>query len=149
MDLNPQFTTSTSFRPTGEGAGGLDLFEKAAIQLVHGWLVDPDSPEAEVLRRVKDYDRGVELIAEVDHLTDGKLVLLDENSSSLDEAGPSASDNQGTGSSPAVNYTEQQKRTIEDGESTYHFIPQSVVYTLICVLQLSSSDTSSNLLPPN
>jgi hypothetical protein len=111
MDLNPLFTTATSFRPSGQGAEGLDLFEKAAIQLFHGWLVDPESPEFEMIRRVKDYDHAVELIAEVDHLTDGKLVL-EEDGETFNE--PSGSSNKP--GSRAKAYTEGQKRKIEDGE---------------------------------
>lgn len=109
MDLNPLFTAATSFRPSGEGTGELDLFEKAGIQLVHGWLVDPDSPEAEVIQRVNDYDRAVELIAEVDHLTNGRLVL-DEGT--FEE--PSGSSSKSPTS--ATNYTDAQRRKIEDGE---------------------------------
>lgn len=108
MDLNPLFTAATSFRPSGEGTGGLDLFEKAGIELVHGWLVDPEDQEAEVLQRFRDYDRAVELIAEVDHLTDGKLVL-EENT--FEEPSGSSS---GPGSSTR-NYTDEQRKKIEDG----------------------------------
>ncbi|KXN91759.1 Protein FAM63A [Leucoagaricus sp. SymC.cos] len=118
MDLNPLFTTATKFRPSGEGAGGLDLFEKASIQLVHGWLVDPEAQEADVLQRVKDYDRAVELIAEVDHLTDGKLVLDEEV---FNEPGGSSSKpatSRGTGTS----YTEEQRRKIEDAIIIRHFL---------------------------
>ena len=69
MDLNPVFTSHTTFRPSGSTGGGgeLKLFEHVGIPLVHGWLVDPASTYADVLKRVNDYDSAVELIAEVDH----------------------------------------------------------------------------------
>ncbi|KAF9450491.1 DUF544-domain-containing protein [Macrolepiota fuliginosa MF-IS2] len=107
MDLNPLFTAATSFRPSGGGTGELDLFEKAGIQLVHGWLVDPESEEAEVIQRVKDYDRAVEFIAEVDHLTHGKLVP--DESTFHEPAGSSSQP-----STSPTNYTDGQRRKIED-----------------------------------
>ncbi|KAF7789771.1 hypothetical protein EIP86_000717 [Pleurotus ostreatoroseus] len=85
MDLNPLFTGVTSFRPAGQG-GELQLFERAGIQLVHGWLVDPSTPESQVLSRVEDYDTAVNLIAEADHLSSGQLVASD-NGPSLSKPG--------------------------------------------------------------
>ncbi|KAF8149071.1 hypothetical protein B0H34DRAFT_668018 [Crassisporium funariophilum] len=76
LDLNPLFTSPTSFRPAGNG-GSLQLFAQLHIPLVHGWLVDPSSPEYPVLKRVGDYDSAVMLIAEVDHLARGKFVVDD------------------------------------------------------------------------
>ncbi len=111
MDLNPLFTAATSFRPS-DGTGELDLFEKAGIQLVHGWLVDPADPESEVLQRVKDYDQAVQLIAEVDHLTGGNLVQEETN---FEE--PSGSS--GKAPSSATNYTHDQTVKIEDGKLTF------------------------------
>ena len=111
MDLNPLFTSSTAFRPSesiGGGGGELKLFEYAGIPLVHGWLVDPESPDAEVLKRIKDYDAAVELIAEVDHLTNGKFVLSD------DEAPASPT-------SPINNWTDDEIRKVEDGEQSGGF----------------------------
>ena len=55
MDLNPLFTGVSSFRPAAAG-GELALFELCRIPLVHGWLVDPCSPEYPVLERCGDYD---------------------------------------------------------------------------------------------
>ena len=106
MDLNPVFTSHTTFRPSGSigGGGELKLFEHVGIPLVHGWLVDPASADADILKRVNDYDAAVELIAEVDHLTDGKLVLTDSQDISI--AGPS---------SPTRNWTENEIRKVEDG----------------------------------
>jgi len=106
MDLNPLFTSSTAFRPSesiGGGGGELKLFEYAGIPLVHGWLVDPESPDAEVFKRIKDYDTAVELIAEVDHLTNGKFVLSENEA----PASPT---------SPIRNWTEDEMRKVEDGE---------------------------------
>ncbi|CCM06605.1 uncharacterized protein FIBRA_08884 [Fibroporia radiculosa] len=73
MDLNPLFTGLMSFRPGGSG-GELKLFEQAGIQLVHGWLADPDTHEFQVLAKTEDYDTSVNLIVEADFLTKGKLV---------------------------------------------------------------------------
>lgn len=92
LDLNPQFTAVDSFRP-GEGGGELQLFSKAGIRLLHGWVVDPESPAASVLSRVSDYDSAVTLIADADHITKGKLLLSD----AFDDPnvpGPSHSDTQ-------------------------------------------------------
>ncbi|KAG5342339.1 hypothetical protein C0989_002810 [Termitomyces sp. Mn162] len=80
LDLNPLFTSSTSFQPANKTAGGeLLLFSQVGIDLVHGWLVDPDSPEARAMREenAEDYDSAVSLIAEADHITGGLLVPID------------------------------------------------------------------------
>ncbi|KAF5379844.1 hypothetical protein D9615_005798 [Tricholomella constricta] len=77
LDLNPLFTSSTSFLAATQTAGGeLKLFSQVGIDLVHGWLVDPDSPEARAMREEKteDYDSAVTLIAEADHIAGGLLV---------------------------------------------------------------------------
>ena len=81
MDLNPLFTGVTSFRPAGSG-GELKLFEHANIELVHGWLVDPSTPEHSILTRLEDYDTCVNLIAEADHLSHGQFLQSDEQPSS-------------------------------------------------------------------
>lgn len=117
MDLNPVFTSSTAFRPSGIGGGELKLFEYVDIKLVHGWLVDPDSQEASALSRAPNYDAAVELIAEVDHLTNGKFVVEE---ASGDAAGSSMQASASSSSgvvSPTVNFTEEQQRKIADGES--------------------------------
>lgn len=75
MDLNPVFTSPTAFRPAGGAGGELKLFEQVGIKLVHGWLVDPDSQEAKAIEKTPDYDSAAALIAEVDHLTNGRFVL--------------------------------------------------------------------------
>ena len=103
MDLNPLFTTSTAFRPAGAG-GELKLFEQVGISLVHGWLVDPESPEGKVLEKVQDYDSAVSLIAEVDHLTHGRFVM-DEDAP--DPVAPT---------SPTTTWTESENTKIEDGQ---------------------------------
>jgi len=80
MDLNPLFTNYTSF-----GGGELDIFEQAGIKLVHGWLVDPDTPDFNTLSKwSSDYDSAMNLIADADHLTKGRLVPTEG-----DEAGGS------------------------------------------------------------
>ncbi|KAL4263893.1 MINDY deubiquitinase [Pleurotus pulmonarius] len=68
MDLNPIFTGPTLFRPSSHG-GELELFKLAKIKLVHGWLVDPQSPEAPAVMKVEDYDAAVDLLAAADHIT--------------------------------------------------------------------------------
>ena len=103
MDLNPLFTMSTSFRPAGAG-GELKLFEQVGISLVHGWLVDPESPEGKTLEKVQDYDSAVSLIAEVDHLTHGRFVIDEDVPDPL------------TPTSPTSNWTESEKAKIEDGQ---------------------------------
>jgi hypothetical protein len=116
----------------------LDLFVKAEIELVHGWLVDPDSPEAEVLRRVKDYDRAVELIAEVDHLTGGKLVYEEERDTTLSNApGANASGSSSASASRGAggNYTKEQRRKIEDGER----LPPSHLHSISRIFHLAES----------
>jgi len=105
MDLNPVFTTSTSFRPGGAG-GELKLFEQAGIRLVHGWLLAPDSPEAKALETIQDYDASVSLIAEVDHLTHGKFVF-DEDAAVTTAPSPT---------SPTTNWSEEEQRKVENGE---------------------------------
>ncbi|KAG6907381.1 hypothetical protein DXG01_009110 [Tephrocybe rancida] len=80
LDLNPLFTSPTSFLAATETAGGeLKLFSQVGIDLVHGWLVDPDSPEARAMREEKteDYDSAVGFIAEADHIAGGLLVPIE------------------------------------------------------------------------
>ncbi|KAJ8692257.1 hypothetical protein PTI98_009585 [Pleurotus ostreatus] len=74
MDLNPLFTGPTLFRPSSHG-GELELFKLAKIKLVHGWLVDPQSPEAPAVMKVENYDSAVDLVAAADHITKGRLVV--------------------------------------------------------------------------
>ena len=77
MDLNPVFTAATSFRPAGAG-GELKLFEQVNIKLVHGWIVDPDSDEADAIAKTPDYDSAVNLIVDADHTTNGHLVMSED-----------------------------------------------------------------------
>ncbi|KAI0346250.1 hypothetical protein BDW22DRAFT_1405162 [Trametopsis cervina] len=84
MDLNPLFTGVTAFRPAASG-GELKLFEHAGIKLVHGWLVDPSSPEHTVVSKVEDYDTAVNLLAEADHLSKGQFVPDEGPSTSSSE----------------------------------------------------------------
>ncbi|TFK50184.1 DUF544-domain-containing protein [Heliocybe sulcata] len=103
MDLNPVFTGASSFRPAGDGSGGeLKLFEQADIKLVHGWLVDPDSPEHPVVSRVQDYDSAVNLIVEADVVTQGRLV------------GPDGSQLRVSGEQHEHDWSEEQRRKVED-----------------------------------
>ena len=106
MDLNPLFTSPTAFRPAGDN-GALKLFEQARIQLVHGWLSDPESPEHNAVSAVEDYDNAVNLIVMADHLTKGRLVM-DDNAAGSATTGPS--------SPSADQLSPEEKRQIEDGE---------------------------------
>ncbi|KIK88463.1 hypothetical protein PAXRUDRAFT_831809 [Paxillus rubicundulus Ve08.2h10] len=147
LDLNPQFTGVTSFHPAGD-AGELKLFEQAGIKLVHGWLVDPDSPEARMISQIRDYDNAVTLIADADHITKGKLLTnydaYNDRDAGLSEAGPSqpgpshpASQPQGGSSSggggnktyyypeprsPSNTYSEQDRQKIEYAVTAQQFL---------------------------
>ena len=77
MDLNPLFTGISSFRPSGDG-GALQLFEMANIKLVHGWLVDPDSPEYPSIAHTEDYDTSVNVLVEADDITNGQFTNAGE-----------------------------------------------------------------------
>jgi hypothetical protein len=98
------------------GGEGLELFSHANIPLVHGWLVDPSSPEYEAIQRAGDYDNSVNVVAEADHLTQGRLVF-DE-----DEAGGSSS---GAGGSSHTGkqgdtWTIEERTKVEDGILSFH-----------------------------
>ena len=108
MDLNPLFTSPTAFRPAGDG-GALKLFEQARIQLVHGWLVDPDSPEHLVVARSQDYDSAVNLIVEADTLAKGQLVVEDS------VAGPSSSVAGPSNAHFSDQWSAEDRRKVEDG----------------------------------
>jgi len=119
LDLNPLFTGPTSFRPAGDG-GELKLFEQAGIELVHGWLVDPESDEHRVIQHVRDYDTAVTLIADADHITRGRLLTADVWDGTEPEAGSSSrgqSSQSGYASptSPSDSYSENDREKIEHG----------------------------------
>lgn len=103
MDLNPLFTAATSFRPAGAG-GELKLFEQVGIKLVHGWLVDPDSPEAQALAKTQDYDSAVTLIADADHIAKGRLVVDDSVAVPEEPSSP-------------TNWTDEERVKIERGRN--------------------------------
>jgi hypothetical protein len=129
MDLNPVFTSPTAFRPAGAGGGELKLFQQVGIKLVHGWLVDPDSQESKALERAPDYDTAASLIAEVDHLTNGRFVLSAQEDpflsaaeaagSSSRSAGPTQPIASSSSSSPPVSsgLSQEQQDKIADGAS--------------------------------
>lgn len=120
MDLNPVFTSSTVFRPATTG-GELALFASAGISLVHGWLIDPESPEYPAVSRVKDYDSAMNLIVEADVLTRGLLVGIEAEDDG-NQAGSGPSD-------PGVNLSEEERRKVEDGELPYPaWMPVSLIH---------------------
>ena len=115
MDLNPVFSDAHGFRPQMRkdlgGGEGLELFSHANIPLVHGWLVDPSSPEYEAVQRAGDYDNGVNVVAEADHLTHGRLVV-DENEAGGSSSGAGDSSHGGKQSDA---WTAEERTKVEDG----------------------------------
>ncbi|KAF8510778.1 hypothetical protein JB92DRAFT_426292 [Gautieria morchelliformis] len=133
MDLNPQFTAVSSFRPAGDG-GELKLFDLTGIRLVHGWLVDPDSSEFDVISRVEDYDTSVNLIVSADHLTKGQLVRASEDFESLvmDVGG---------------NWTPEEREKVEDAIIIRDFLERtSGQLTYYGLFQLASTDLEPGAL---
>ncbi|EIN03915.1 hypothetical protein PUNSTDRAFT_55772 [Punctularia strigosozonata HHB-11173 SS5] len=129
MDLNPLFTSHTSFRPAGSDTSGgeLQLFDQAGIKLVHGWLVDPDSPEHPAVAKTEDYDTSVNLVVEADHLTKGRLVTTEADY--LSEAGPSSS-SAGAGSSagpssPGYQLSEHDDQKVRDAIAVRGFLDKT------------------------
>jgi len=121
MDLNPLFTSHGAFRPAGD-AGALKLFEQARIELVHGWLVDPNSPEYRVVSATEDYDNSVNLIVAADDLTRGQLVTGDRTESAAH--GPSEN-----GEGPSNSSTQQfvslspgDQQRVEDAIAVRNFL---------------------------
>ncbi|KAH9474470.1 Ubiquitin carboxyl-terminal hydrolase MINDY-1 [Psilocybe cubensis] len=113
MDLNPVFTAADSFHPSGSAGGELKLFEQVNIPLLHGWLVDPDSTEAPVLKRIQDYDTAVTLIAEADHLTNGRFVVDD---STVLSTSP------GDTASPHREWTAEELQKVQDATVVRRFL---------------------------
>ena len=109
MDLNPSFMGHNLFRPAGTG-GELKLFEQVGIDLVHGWLVDPDSAEYSILQETQDYDTSVNLLVEADHITHGQLVR-----SNVDPAAEGSSGNDRAQTTDALSSDDQKK--VRDGQS--------------------------------
>jgi hypothetical protein len=110
MDLNPVFTSITAFRP-GTTGGELALFASVGIELVHGWLIDPESSEHAAVSRVQDYDSAMNLIVEADVLTRGLLV-----GTSITEDGDGAGHSQAGPSGSNINLTDEERQKVEDGE---------------------------------
>ena len=129
MDLNPLFTGITSFRPAVSG-GELKLFEHAGIKLVHGWLVDPSSPEFSAVSKFEDYDTAVNLIAEADHISKGQLVT--------DEYTPSSSQSN-------VTLTLEEREKVNDGRS-HSYADCILPHIIIAIAVRSFLDTTSSQL---
>ena len=115
MDLNPVFVDAHGFRPQMRkdlgGGEGLELFSHANIPLVHGWLVDPSSSEYEAVHRACDYDNSVNVVAEADHLTQGRLVVgVDETEGSSSDTGNGLR----TGKQSDI-WTPEERMKVEDG----------------------------------
>jgi ubiquitin carboxyl-terminal hydrolase MINDY-1/2 len=87
MCLNPLFSC-TAFHPATIG-GEFTLFMSAGISLVHGWLIDPVSPEHAAVSCVEGYNLAVNLIIEADVLTHGLLMGADADQDDTDNVGPS------------------------------------------------------------
>jgi hypothetical protein len=134
LDLNPQFTSVTAFSPASD-AGELALFAQAGIQLVHGWVVHPESPEAEVMVQIRDYDTAVTLIADADYITKGRLLGggVDgdgqQRYTEEPEAGPSSGAvSSGTGAGTFLahqntsQYSDDDRRKVEQAIVAQHFL---------------------------
>jgi ubiquitin carboxyl-terminal hydrolase MINDY-1/2 len=109
MDLNPIFTSSTAFHPTMTGGE----FASAGISLVHGWLINPVSPEHTAVLHVRDYDAAMNLIVEADVLTCRLLMGTD-----ADQSGDNMVPSQAGPSHTNINLTEEERWKVEEGK--YH-----------------------------
>lgn len=131
LDLNPQFTSITAFSPASD-TGELALFAQAGIQLVHGWVVDPESPEADVMTQIRDYDSAVTLIADADYVTRGRLLSGDgggrereaevgpgqvAGSSRSPIAGSSSDEGTSLARHSMTHYSDEDRHKIERGQS--------------------------------
>ncbi|KAF8753527.1 Choline/Carnitine o-acyltransferase [Rhizoctonia solani] len=75
MDLNPVFTNLSAFSISPSSTTHAPtLFNLSRVRLVHGWLVDPQSPSYAALDKVRDYDAAVNLIVSCDSLMGGRMV---------------------------------------------------------------------------
>ncbi|KAG8903521.1 hypothetical protein FRB99_003177 [Tulasnella sp. 403] len=108
MHINSVWTSHSSFKQLGEG-GELKLFELCGVDLVHGWLADPNSLEYNSLIKAEDYDGAVNLIVAADDLTKGGLV-----ESSLPEMSPNKDE--------PVDLTEEQLHVVRDALLIRHFL---------------------------
>jgi len=127
------------------GGEGLELFSHANIPLVHGWLVDPSSPEYEAVQRAGDYDNSVNVVAEVDHLTQGRLVVDEDETvgSSSGADGDSNTEKQGDV------WTAEERTKVEDAISIRYFLnstqSQLTYHGLFHLATVISPDTLSAL----
>jgi ubiquitin carboxyl-terminal hydrolase MINDY-1/2 len=93
--FNPNFT-STVFYPIGGEVNR--LFEILGILLVHGWLVDPASPEYAAIKRVGNYQSAQNLVVEAGSLK--------QDTNPTGAAGPSR---------PNISLIEEIKENFRDG----------------------------------
>jgi hypothetical protein len=116
MDLNPDFTSTTAFRPAGN-EGALALFAAAGIPLVHGWLSDPHAPEHAAVARARDYDTAVALVARADHLTRGALVVdaAAQDQDRPEDSGASGNGNGKAAAAGSVFLSPEERASVEDG----------------------------------
>lgn len=73
LTLNPRFGSIDGFRETESATGELALFRLSGIELVHGWVVDPQDEETwrVVVEGCGDYDTAVERVVEGEILSGG------------------------------------------------------------------------------
>ncbi|KAM6503940.1 Protein of unknown function (DUF544) domain containing protein [Amanita muscaria] len=142
MDLNPVFTSPFRFNPSGEGKD-LELFEHAHMKLVHGWLVDPNSPEAHALTEVQDYDSATILIAEADHLANGQLVVSEDPG--MPQAGSSSAGPSGSSANGDAKWTNEQRNKVVNAiairqflETTWSQLTYHGLFTLSSILEPGS-----------
>jgi len=146
MDLNPVFTSATTFRPATTG-GELALFASAGIALVHGWLVDPDSPEHAAVSRVKDYDSAMNLIVEADVLTRGLFM-----GNGAEEDGDGAGPSQAGQSDPNVNLTDEERQKVDDAVAIRSFLDSTrsqLTYTGLFTLASLPPESAGLSKPPS
>ncbi|KAG8781519.1 hypothetical protein FRC12_021830 [Ceratobasidium sp. 428] len=111
MDLNPVFTSLTSFSQSLHSpTHPTTLFNLSRIRLVHGWLADPQAEHIyKVLDKVRDYDTATTLIASCDAFMGGAMVESVGGSGSGVNGGDGSENEGGSGPKSA-----EEKQMIQD-----------------------------------
>jgi hypothetical protein len=141
MDLNPVFTSSTMFHPATTGGE----FTSAGISLMHGWLINPTSPEHTTISCMRDYNAVMNLIVEADVLTHGLLV-----GANADQGGDDVVPSQAGPSHTNINLTEEEKWKVKGGKyhTTLSFLPQPKCPMFNCLHQVFHLTLTSHQSPP-
>jgi len=81
LDVNPKFTSGVEGYEYTQGVAA--LFDLLGVDLVHGWLVDPQEEELFALMEDKSYNQCVEMVVKAndarDLVTPASMLSLDEN----------------------------------------------------------------------